>query len=512
MSKYRPITVNGKPFNDAAKWEALQYAMGQVSNMRSAPDTQDELKGMATTSSVSRNLHTAQGVVEKSKSKYKSKIFTVFPSNLIDSNPNLGKKGKTSMTQIAEDPQNRKWVGAIMGAIAANVSDGQLFRLSGNAATIKLLMGYINSTKQSDIAFEVDGAVDGHPERKITVHDLIGVWKKYALNTEKSIIPDEWESYWKEIGQMSETTPLERDSKISRTRALLLMLPVGNFGLVKVYLETLLELSKSGSQLMDMQSLVKVSRQALMRSENECFETSAENSPLSLVMKYLIENTSKIMDCQDVLDYVRVAMNDNEAIEADRAAREAQDAAEAAEAGANSKTPKKPRTSIFSQKEAGNCTAHTGFSTPESAIRTGKAVETLESQWQMTFDSAKKVGDAKKSAMAQKKLTEIRSTPSAKTYRHSAAPTPQSLLKRRPLGSSTLANTPPSSAIKTNMAAKTTFFTPQVTRTQARVDPRVAQSAMRPRSLGTHTPGRPIFAPTSAIKAARRTGQKETFV
>jgi len=61
---------------------------------------------------------------------------------------------------------------------------------------------------------------------------------------------------------MSETTPLERDSKISRTRALLLMLPVGNFGLVKVYLETLLELSKSGSQLMDMQSLVKVSRQA----------------------------------------------------------------------------------------------------------------------------------------------------------------------------------------------------------------------------------------------------------
>jgi len=144
-----------------------------------------------------------------------------------------------------------------------------------------------------------------------------------------------------------------------------------------------------------------------MRSENECFETSAENSPLSLVMKYLIENTSKIMDCQDVLDYVRVAMNDNEAIEADRAAREAQDAAEAAEAGANSKTPKKPRTSIFSQKEAGNCTAHTGFSTPESAIRTGKAVETLESQWQMTFDSAKKVGDAKKSAMAQKKLTEV---------------------------------------------------------------------------------------------------------
>lgn len=34
-----------------------------------------------------------------------------------------------------------------------------------------------------------------------TVHDLIGVWKKYALNTEKSIIPAEWESYWKEIGR-----------------------------------------------------------------------------------------------------------------------------------------------------------------------------------------------------------------------------------------------------------------------------------------------------------------------
>ena len=320
----------------------------------------------------------------------------------------------------------------------------------------------------------------------------------------------------------------------------------------------------------------------LMRSENECFETSAETSPLSLAMRYLIENTSKIMDCQGVLDYVRVAMNDNKAIEADRVAREAREAeteaAEAAEAGANSKTPKKPRTSIFSQKEAGNCTAHTGFSTPESAIRTGKALETLESQWQMTFDSAKKVGDSKKSAMAHKKLTEvglsrcgkirwwfwgawsppcphlsslrgmadlpghvsradvtwsirssssialprrspplafalqIRSTPAAKKYHQSAAPTPQSLLKRRPLGSSTLANTPPSSAIKTNMTAKTTFFTPQATRTQARVDPRVAQSAMRPRSLGTHTPGRPVFAPTSAIKAARRTAQKETFV
>lgn len=61
---------------------------------------------------------------------------------------------------------------------------------------------------------------------------------------------------------MPETTQIERDDKISRTRALLLMLPVGNFGLVKAYLETLLELSTSGSQLMDMQSLVKVSRQA----------------------------------------------------------------------------------------------------------------------------------------------------------------------------------------------------------------------------------------------------------
>lgn len=61
---------------------------------------------------------------------------------------------------------------------------------------------------------------------------------------------------------MPEATLIERDLKISRTRALLLMLPVGNFGLVKVYLEALLKLSNSGSQRMDMQSLVKVSRQA----------------------------------------------------------------------------------------------------------------------------------------------------------------------------------------------------------------------------------------------------------
>jgi len=71
-----------------------------------------------------------------------------------------------------------------------------------------------------------------------------------------------------------------------------------------------------------------------------------------------------------------------------------------------------------------------------------------------------------------------------------------------------MANTPPSSAYT---AAKTTFFTPQVDRTQARGKPRVAQSEIRPRNLGTRTPGRPVFAPTSAIKA-RRAGQKETFV
>ena len=45
LAPLQPLTVNGKAFNDAAKWEALQYAMGKVSNMRSAPDTQDELKG-----------------------------------------------------------------------------------------------------------------------------------------------------------------------------------------------------------------------------------------------------------------------------------------------------------------------------------------------------------------------------------------------------------------------------------------------------------------------------------
>jgi len=110
------------------------------------------------------------------------------------------------------------------------------------------------------------------------------------------------------------------------------------------------------------------------------------------------------MDCQDVLDYVRVAMNDNEAIEAHKAFRDAKDAAEAeAEAAdaANYKTPKKPRMSIA------DITAQAAFSTPESARRTGKALKRLESQWKETYDSAKTGGHVKKAAMAMRKLDEV---------------------------------------------------------------------------------------------------------
>jgi len=39
------ITVNGKPFNEAAKWEALQNTLGKISGMRNAPDTVQELQG-----------------------------------------------------------------------------------------------------------------------------------------------------------------------------------------------------------------------------------------------------------------------------------------------------------------------------------------------------------------------------------------------------------------------------------------------------------------------------------